>query len=559
MKRVGWKNRLFVLTTLVLMMISPSFGMIGGHEGAIPPQVQQGNNRRMEFTNKQQSPTPLVIEPTSTVKSESRTAPELSALKIGTHKVSVVYYGVYIHFDHDSGNWPHEGGPGEWRFALKVYLKDDWWDVTPWAYEPPLPLDWAYVYPVDSGHYCYFDELGQSGDLKGTTTFKFAVRAREYDWPLQEDYTSRLDVTTDVSSYNTWQAEGQQEGDVTHFYRYIMYNKPPEANSLIAFTVTPPNSFPPKEGDSISCYPLDSDEISDPEGDGLEYQWDQDYTPGSFSVDSTSSKPTFTYNSPGMYTIAYRVKDALGAYSNIVTATLPVSNVAPTASFNNDGPKTEGFPVTVSFTNQYDPGDTDTFTYSFDWDNDGTFDIVDQDESFATHTWDESGIYTVKGRITDDYGGSQDYTTSVTIEPPRVTLSINNGATETTSTSVILTITPTGSFEGADEMQFRNAGEAWTAWEPFALSKNWMLPLGDGLKTVYIQVRDATGKIGTSFDDIQLDTTLGTHNLTVTYYAATIYNSHDSSWFGSPQPGEWRFYLRAGDTTIQSLLYTRSA
>jgi PKD repeat protein len=547
MKRVGWKNRLFVLTTLVLLLLSPSFGMTGGNESAISLQFQQENNMQMEFASKQQSPASLVIEPTSTVKSEPITTSELSTSVIGTHKVRVVYYGVYIYVDHDSGNWPHEGGPGEWRFAIKVDLKDEW-GFKSWSYEPP-GLEY---YPVRSNNYCFFDEVGQTRDCKGTTTFGFTVRAIEYDLPLHEDYKSRLDVTKTVSSYNSWRAEGQQEGDVKHYYRYIMYNRAPVANSPIAF------SGSPYEGNSISYFLLEPAKVSDPDGDGIEYQWDQYYTPGSFSVDSTSSTPTFTYNSPGQFTLAYRVKDALGAYSNIYTQTVYISNVAPTATFSNDGPKTEGIPVTVSFTNQYDPGDADTFTYSFDWDNDGIFDIVDQDEPSATYTWYDSGIYTVRGRITDDYGLSQDYTTSITVEPPRVILSINNGATKTTSMSVLLTISPTGSFKGVDEMRFRNEGEAWTDWESFALSKNWMLPLGDGLKTVYIQVRDAAGKIGESFDDILLDTTLGTHNLEVTYYAAVIYDSHDIFWI-SPQPGEWKFVLTAGGDTAQSSLYSRSA
>jgi PKD repeat protein len=122
--------------------------------------------------------------------------------------------------------------------------------------------------------------------------------------------------------------------------------------------------------------------------------------------------------------------------------------------------------------------------------------------------------------------------------------------------SVLLTISPTDFFDGVDEMRFRNEGEAWTDWEPFALSKNWMLPIGDGLKTVYIQDRDAAGKIGESFDDILLDTTIGTHTLTVTYYAATIYYDHDPDWLWSI-PGDWRFAIIAYGATAHSLLYER--
>ncbi|MHA2230969.1 MAG: PKD domain-containing protein, partial [Candidatus Hodarchaeales archaeon] len=424
MKRPGLKNRIFVLTTLALLMLSSSFGMIGGNESAVPPQIQQGTNTQMgsasklqlapittEPINEQQPPAPLVIESTMAMESKSMPTPLGSPSDIGTHRVSVNYYMVKIHDDHDHG-FPGEGGGGEWRFRFRVELKDDW-GLKPWSHEPPLP----FYYELRQG-FCYFSGSGlvQTRDLKNTNQFTFVVRAREHDWPLRVDYESLLSVSPVVSLFNAWIGDHKQAGDVTHYYRYRMDNRDPVAGSSIA------SQGLWHEGSSITYSLWEPSKTHDPDGDGIEYQWDQYYTPGSFSVDSTSPSPTFTYNSPGSYTIAYRVKDALGAYSNIYTAPQPIFNVPPTATLNNDGPKTEGIPVKVSFSNQYDPGDADTFTYSFDWDNDGTFDIKDQDESFATHTWDDSGIYTVRGRITDDYGGSRDYTTSITVEPPRVTL-----------------------------------------------------------------------------------------------------------------------------------------
>ncbi len=57
--------------------------------------------------------------------------------------------------------------------------------------------------------------------------------------------------------------------------------------------------------------------------------------------------------------------------------------------------------VTVSFSNMYDPG-TDTFTYSFDWHNDGTYEIVDQSGPAAQHTWPDNGSFAVKGKIKEN-------------------------------------------------------------------------------------------------------------------------------------------------------------
>ncbi len=76
-----------------------------------------------------------------------------------------------------------------------------------------------------------------------------------------------------------------------------------------------------------------------------------------------------------------------------------------------------------------------------------------------------------------------------TAPPSDVLLSINNDAGFTNTTSVTLTLTATD----AAEMRFHNQPEAWSAWEPAALHKEWMLPVGDGLKRVYVQVRDEVG------------------------------------------------------------------
>ncbi|MHA2370772.1 MAG: hypothetical protein ACXADX_18310, partial [Candidatus Hodarchaeales archaeon] len=335
MKRAGWKNRLFVLTTLVLLMISPSFGMTGGNESTIPPQVQQGNNRQMGFANKlqpasitteqineQQSPAPLVIESTRAMESEAMTSYGSDfpiSTKIGTHEVKVRYLYVYIEYDHDDNDWGL--GPGEWIFSLKVDLDNDL-GYKSWNYEPNPPA-WL---EVSSKNWHYFDPpVGQTRDLKGGTTFKFSVRAIEYDIGYKRDYESRVDVTPTVSSFNEWVEEEQWKGDVLHGYKYIMHNDDPKALDPIGFSGGwfDGETFTFYEGFPVTFYlekppftpfdPNPSYKTHDPDGDGIiAIEWDQDYTPGAFSVDSTSLTPTFTYNTPGEYTIAYRVKDALG-------------------------------------------------------------------------------------------------------------------------------------------------------------------------------------------------------------------------------------------------------
>ncbi len=162
----------------------------------------------------------------------------------------------------------------------------------------------------------------------------------------------------------------------------------------------------PVNFDASGSYDLD--------GDPLQYRWDLD---GNGIWDTPwSSSPYAIYTWYDDYSGIAIVEVTDGTYTDTHWTNVTVNNIAPTADLGNDGPKDEGSAVTVSFTNQYDPGTFDTiFTYSFDWDNDGTYEIVDQASASATHTWYDNGIFTVKGKIKDKDDGYTEYTTDVTM------------------------------------------------------------------------------------------------------------------------------------------------
>jgi uncharacterized protein YjiK len=102
---------------------------------------------------------------------------------------------------------------------------------------------------------------------------------------------------------------------------------------------------------------------------------------------------------------------------------------------------------------------------------------------------------------------------SITVIPPGSIL-INGGATYATSTSVQLTLSAGGS--GVDKMRFSNNGSTWSTWEPYASSKSWTLPSGDGIKTVYFQYRDQAGNVSPSYSDsIILDTAAPTGSILI--------------------------------------------
>lgn len=67
---------------------------------------------------------------------------------------------------------------------------------------------------------------------------------------------------------------------------------------------------------------------------------------------------------------------------------------------------------------------------------------------------------------------------------------INNGAAETTSLGVTLSISASDGGSGVYQICFKNEGGDWSSWESYSTSKSWTLPSGDGTKTVYAKVRD---------------------------------------------------------------------
>lgn len=88
-------------------------------------------------------------------------------------------------------------------------------------------------------------------------------------------------------------------------------------------------------------------------------------------------------------------------------------------------------------------------------------------------------------------------------------LSINNGDTQTASTSVTLNIAATGEFSTISDMMISNNSDfSGASYEPYATTKSWTIPSGDGTKTVYIKFKDSQENESEAYSDtIILDTT----------------------------------------------------
>jgi len=168
------------------------------------------------------------------------------------------------------------------------------------------------------------------------------------------------------------------------------------------------------------------------------------------NVVGSSAGPTFTYQFPdnGSYTVSVTATDKDGGVSAPASSTFLVGNVAPTATFSASTQTTPSQPLMVSFGNQSDvTADIAAgFTYSYDFNNDGIFDLSNVSAASAMIPWNflpADGSYTARGRIIDKDKGSSDYTTTVVVTsvPLAATFSAGGSAGEGS--------TPTASFTNA--------------------------------------------------------------------------------------------------------------
>jgi hypothetical protein len=95
------------------------------------------------------------------------------------------------------------------------------------------------------------------------------------------------------------------------------------------------------------------------------------------------------------------------------------------------------------------------------------------------------------------------------IKPPtKLKIVINNDKEFINTTGVDLNLNSEDSGSGVYNMSFSTDGITWTQWEPYNISKTFILSTGDGEKIVYFKVQDRAGNIADHVvDSIFLDST----------------------------------------------------
>ncbi len=113
-------------------------------------------------------------------------------------------------------------------------------------------------------------------------------------------------------------------------------------------------------------------------------------------------------------------------------------------------------------------------------------------------------------------GSAVNLVVSKGVAPPITgSIVINANRAYTNSPTVTLALAWAGG-TGVVRMRFSNDGATWTAWSPLHATTSYVLPSGDGRKTVRVQYLDSANNRSAVFNDsIQLDTTAPTGTVVI--------------------------------------------
>lgn len=129
------------------------------------------------------------------------------------------------------------------------------------------------------------------------------------------------------------------------------------------------------------------------------------------------------------------------------------------------------------------------------------------------------------------YGCTTEYGLSIVANDsvaPAGSITLGGGAVYATSSNISLTLTASDTGTGVEQMMLSNSNNfAGASWQPYAAAVAWVLPGGDGPKTVYARFRDRAGNLSTVYaDTITLDTTAPAGSVTIEGGAAMVTHTH---------------------------------
>ncbi len=169
---------------------------------------------------------------------------------------------------------------------------------------------------------------------------------------------------------------------------------------------------------------------------------------------------------------------------------------------------TDGIVVTVTLWYRYSAG-------GLDWSAWATFGVDNESPWVWSFTAPEDDGYYEFYSVAKDNDNNEELAPAVAdvqygvdrVAPTITSLVINDNAGSTSSVDVTISIDASDATSGLAEMRFSLNNVEWSDWGKFTANKSYILPTGDGLKTVYVQVKDKAGLLSTvASDSITLKT-----------------------------------------------------
>jgi PKD repeat protein len=321
---------------------------------------------------------------------------------VSLHGITFASTSRITHYDNEVYGHPHSG--------LVFVFNGEGSDNEAIAFETPVVFDGAWVgSPHDLGgegnkEFWFEGYLNETKVGESSHTALIAGAPMQYVAP---GFPGPVDKVVMRRNYGWWVMD-----DIT--YSEVVVNQPPVAAIGGNAGGPPADHYEGTEGTAIT---LDASGSSDPEGGTLGYDWDLD-NDGQYD-DATGVSVAHAFADNGAFTIGLRVTDSSGLASTDSTSVM-VGNVAPSASFGNDGPVEEGSAFVLSLTEIADPSSADVaagFEFAFDCGSGyGAFSTASTLSCATT----DNGTLAVQGKVRDKDGGATEYSASamVTNAPP---------------------------------------------------------------------------------------------------------------------------------------------